>query len=104
MRIGAEAESLSRAPAPACLVPLNLESRLFGLGGTHSEISLGREQALSSNTKVARARMVRWGPSLGLRMGRGWGAEWHRSSLPCPCHPRPHALAACSSGALPELL
>lgn len=104
MRMGTEAGSLPRAPAPACLVPLHLESRLFGLGGAHSEISLGRERAPSSSTKVARARMVRWGPSLGLRMGRGWGAEWHRSSLPCPCHPGPHALAACSSGALPELL
>lgn len=47
---------------------------------------------------------TRVGPSLSLWMGAGWGVRWHRSSLLCPHQPWPHGPAACSSGALPELL
>lgn len=50
-------------------------------------------------------RPGRWGPSLGLCLGRRRGGEWHVSCLPCPRHPGPHRPAVvCSSGALPELL
>lgn len=95
-----------RAPTPLHgLAPLNLESRTFGLSGTHSGVSQGSERGPPPQAPgQARARMGRWGPGLGLWRGRGWGVRGHRYPLPCPRQPGPLALVTCSAGALPELL